>query len=343
VVAFDIAHGRIGRQATVVVSAADGSTRVVVARRGATLLSWQVDRLGSPVELTDGYLDEAELLAQDGVRNGVLAPFPNRIADGRYRFAGQDHDLLPGHGRLARPEVYHGFARGTVFELADARTEPHGARLTFRSTGIRPGRHPGYPFSIDLDVSYRITADGIGVEVLATNTGPDPAPYAAGWHPYFRLASAIDELTLQIPADTLIRTDQALIPFEGPDTFLALEHCPPMDFRRPRRLGAAVIDACYGGLRPGPDGRAETVLRDPATGSELRIWQHSGYLHVFTGDTLARDRRRSIALEPVETLTNAFNREDSATALRIEPGEQRRFEFGVDHRSVADRDPVRDS
>jgi hypothetical protein len=211
------------------------------------------------VELTDGYLDEAELLAQDGVRNGVLAPFPNRIADGRYRFAGQDHDLLPGHGRLARPEVYHGFARGTEFELADARTEPHGARLTFRSTGIRPGRHPGYPFSIDLDVSYRITADGIGVEVLATNTGPDPAPYAAGWHPYFRLASAIDELTLQIPADTLIRTDQALIPFEGPDTFLALEHCPPMDFRRPRRLGAAVIDACYGGLRPGPGDRQRTA------------------------------------------------------------------------------------
>ncbi|MFD8724624.1 hypothetical protein ACFV2H_43370 [Streptomyces sp. NPDC059629] len=102
-----------------------------------------------------------------------------------------------------------------------------------------------------------------------------------------------------------------------------------MDFRTPRRLGDAVVDACFADLCPGPDGRIETVLTDPATGEELRVWQYGGYLHVFTGDTLARDRRASIALEPVEATTDAFNRPEHATALALEPGQQRQFRFGV--------------
>ena len=63
-------------------------------------------------------------------------------------------------------------------------------------------------------------------------------------------------------------------------------------------------------------------------GSSLTIWQERGHMHVFTGDTLARDRRRSIALEPVETPTNAFNQPRLAAALTLQPGETRNFRFG---------------
>lgn len=52
-------------------------------------------------------------------------------------------------------------------------------------------------------------------------------------------------------------------------------------------------------------------------------------MHVFTGDTLARDRRHSIALEPVETPTNAFNHQELADAITLQPGETRGFRFGV--------------
>ena len=331
---FAIEHDHIGTEPTVVVSTPDGSTRVVVAHRGATLLSWQAHQQGEPLELTDGYRSQAELLAQDGVRNGLLAPFPNRIADGRYRFEDRVHDLLPGQEQ-PRPPIYHGFARTTLFDLHRTGTTAHAAWLTFRSTAIRPGTHPGYPFSLDLEVVYLIGDNTIEIEIRARNTGRTPAPYAAGWHPYFRLAATIDELTLQIPADCIVRTDEALIPLHPPHTTAALEQRPAMDFRHPRQIGAAVIDACFGGLRFAPQGRAETVLRDPVTGSELRIWQLEGYLHVFTGDTLARDRRRSIALEPVQTITDAFNRGGFASATRLEPGQQRRFRFGVDHRPAA--------
>ncbi|MFF5299221.1 aldose 1-epimerase [Streptomyces sp. NPDC013161] len=349
---YRIAEGRLGDEPTVTVSAPDGAVRVVLALRGATLLSWRVARgaaeqlteltdateatdateLTEVTELTDGYRDEAELLSQDGVRAGLLAPFSNRVADGRYRYDGRDHDLLPG--RVGDRTVYHGFAREAPFRLVGATTTADSARLVLRSTSIRPDRYPGYPFALDLDVEYTIGRRELGIRIRATNVGETTAPYATGWHPYFTLSRArpIDDLVLQIPAHTLIRTDASLIPLAGKEALLPLDRRPDLDFRTPRRLGDAVIDACFADLAPGPGGRTETVLGDPATGAELRVWQHGGYMHVFTGDTLARDRRASIALEPVEAPTDAYNRPEHANALSLEPGRQREFRFGVMYR-----------
>ncbi|MFD5537060.1 aldose 1-epimerase [Streptomyces sp. NPDC127079] len=337
---YRITESRLGGEPTLVVTAPDDRARAVVALRGATLLSWQVgsDVTGEPKELTDGYRDEKELLAQDGVRAGLLAPFPNRVAHARYRYDGRHHDLLPGHhgDRL----IYHGFAREAAFALAHATTTPDSARLLLRTTAIRPGAYSGYPFAIDLTVEYTLTADELSVDVRATNVGDTTAPHATGWHPYFSLSRPIDDLTLHIPAHTLIRTDAALVPLPGEDARVPLDDRPDLDFRVPRRLGGAVIDACYADLAPGTGGRIETVLADPATGEELRVWQHSGYLHVFTGDTLARDRRASVALEPVEAMTDAFNRPDQAAALALEPGGSRAFAFGVRYVGSADAAPA---
>ncbi|MEU2336000.1 aldose 1-epimerase [Streptomyces sp. NPDC013172] len=333
---YRITESRLGGEPTLVVTAPGDRARAVLALRGATLLSWQVrsEVTGGLKELTDGYRDEKELLAQDGVRAGLLAPFPNRVADARYHYAGHEHDLLPGHhgDRL----IYHGFVRESAFELTRADTTPDLARLLLRTTAIRPGAYSGYPFAIDLTVEYTLTADELSVDVRATNVGGTTAPYATGWHPYFTLSRPVDDLTLRIPAQTLIRTDASLIPLPGEDARVPLDDRPDMDFRMPRRLGDAVIDACYADLTPGPGGRIETVLADPATGEELRVRQHSGYLHVFTGDTLARDRRAAIALEPVEAMTDAFNRPDQTAALALAPGASRTFAFGVTYAGSAD-------
>jgi Aldose 1-epimerase len=209
-----IGHDHLGSEPVITVASADGAARVAVARRGATLLRWHVDRLGVPFDLTDGYRDEPELLAQDGMRDGVLAPFPNRVADARYSFADHEYDLLPG---------------------------------------------------------------------------------------------SLDDWTLQIPAHTLVRTDDALIPLDGADAYQPLDDNPAMDFRRPRGLRGHVIDACFTDLASSHDRRAETVLRNTRTGDELRVWQLAGPMHVYTGDILVRGRRRSrhqperLATTPINT------------------------------------------
>jgi galactose mutarotase-like enzyme len=78
------------------------------------------------------------------------------------------------------------------------------------------------------------------------------------------------------------------------------------------------------------DGLIRCRLRDPATGRQLTIWQRGGLIHVFTGDTLARDPRRSIAIEPVEVMTNSFNRPDCETLIRLAPGATRSFACGAE-------------
>jgi len=50
----------------------------------------------------------------------------------------------------------------------------------------------------------------------------------------------------------------------------------------------------------------------------------------FTADTVSRDVRRSLALEPMESLADAFNRADCADAIRLAPGAERFFRCGVE-------------
>jgi aldose 1-epimerase len=328
---FKVIQGEFGHEP---VSIVEGHGSVVtIAHRGATLLRWLHSTSTAEIDLTDGYATVDELIEQNGVRNGILAPFPNRIALGRYEFAGESYDLLPG-----RPDddrlVYHGFLRELPTRLTDVRTHQHGAQLTFTCDGIRPGAFPGYPFALDIRVVYEITAASIELAVQVHNVGPRAAPYAAGWHPYFRLGSgSIDELELKIPAQSVVRTTPDLIPLPGVEAH-GLPGIDVPDFRQARPIAEAVLDACYSGLVAGDDGISRTLLSNRRTGQSLEIFQESGHMHVFTGDTLARDQRRSIALEPVEVLTNSFNRAELVEQITLAPDSYRFFRCGVRHRAA---------
>lgn len=311
----------------------------VFARRGATLIDWCVPHDGELVALTDGYRTAGELESQNGVRNGIMAPFPNRIAGARYRFDGRDHDLQPG---VPAPErlIYHGFLRNMGLTIANVRETALGASVLFTGT-IRPDAFPGYPFALKINVRVSFTARGLALGVTATNVGEHAAPYAAGWHPYFRLGDApIGRLELTVPATRCVLTDAKLLPLEGDDAFVPVAAAPVPDFRRPRPIGDAVLDVCYANAAPDADGLIRSRLRDPATGRTLTIWQRGGLTHLFTGDTLARDPRRSIAIEPVEAMTNAFNRPECARDLRLPAGATTSFTCGVEFSSDSEIAPL---
>ncbi|BAL25024.1 hypothetical protein AZKH_2718 [Azoarcus sp. KH32C] len=301
----------------------------VFARRGATLLAWRVPHAGEMVPLTDGYATAVEFDSQNGVRNGILAPFCNRIADGRYRFDDRDFDLLPGvpHGQRL---IYHGFLREMDLSVADVQESLAGASALFTGA-IRPNDFPGYPFALKLNVRVSFTARAIALTITGTNIGERAIPYSAGWHPYFRLGDApIETLELTVPAARCVVTDGNLLPLPGEAAYTPVTQAPLPDFREPRPIGDAVIDGCYAGAEAEADGLIRSRLRDPATGRRLTMWQRGGLTHVFTGDTLARDARRSIAIEPVEVMTDAFNRDDCTRTIRLPPGTTSSFSCGVE-------------
>jgi aldose 1-epimerase len=326
---FDAVQGEFSDIDAVIVRNDDAAIWAAVAIEGATLLQWRASVAGSVIDLVDGYADSAELKSQDGVRNGVIAPFVNRIAQDQYRFHAASYDLFPQHSD-GKKLIYHGFLRTMRLDVVDIVTTEAEARIVFATTGFGPDAFAGYPFRVDLEVIYTVTLRGIQLEVTGHNVGDKPAPYGAGWHSYFRLGTGrIDELEVTIPARTVIRTDD-LIPLDGAAAFAPVDASPWLDYRQARRLDGDMLDVCFADLVPDIDGRTRTLLRNPASGAGLSVWQDHGLMHVFTGDTLARDRRRSIALEPVEVMTDAFNRPDCEAAITLLPGAKRSFRCGAD-------------
>jgi aldose 1-epimerase len=323
---YAVGRSSLGDQPIVVLQD-DGGRRVRIACRGAAVLAFEIARGSGSFDIAAGQRDAAEIIARPGSRFAVMAPFAGRIADARYVFEGGTYDLQPGAAPAQR-ESRHGFVRDADFAVAELAAHAGSARATL-SASI--GRHPGYPFAIDLTVSFTLDSAGLTLEARMRNVSDAPAPCFFGWHPYFRVSDGLaDEWLLELPARTLIRTGADLIALAGDAAYVPLDTAPALDFRRARLIGGSVLDQGYTDLVAEADGRIRTRLTDPNTRFSLAVWQERGVMHAFTGDTLKRDARRSIALEPMECMANAFNRAECADALRLDPGAERVYRCGVE-------------
>lgn len=248
-------------------------------------------------------------------RGWVLAPWPNRVADGRYDFDGATHQLPVTE--VARGNALHGLAGWVVWTVA-AHTETR-ARL---ACTLPAGR--GYPTSLDLAVTYDLGDDGLRVTIEATNVGDRRAPYGVGFHPYLTVGSRLDECELTLPAATYSPTDERGLP--GPTEPVA---GTGLDFGTPRRIGATQVDHPFTGLDPA-GGEVTVVLRDPGSGREVRLVCDAAtfpWLHVFTGDDHGVRAREALAVEPMTCPPDAFR---SGTDLVVlAPGDSHRGSFRV--------------
>jgi aldose 1-epimerase len=328
--AFSAARDRLGTHDIAILDDPVRQRQVRIVSRGAAVIGIEITHDGSTFQLADGYRDLTEVEQRPGSRYAVMAPFANRIKDALYRFDGQTYDLAPGAEGDKR-ESRHGFLRDQEFTIERLDADGAGAHAVFVNRSIRPGVHAGYPFAIDVSVHYVLSAAGLEVVASMRNVGEQAAPCFFGWHPYFRVADgAVDAWELQVPASLLIRTDANFIPLPGDEAYVALEDEPAMDFRQWRRIGTTELNHGYAGLHADTDGRARTRVRDPKTGLTVAMWQTRGIVLAFTADTVPRDARRAIALEPMESMSDAFNREDCSAAIRLEPGAERQFHCGIE-------------
>ena len=302
--------------------AGDGALAVVTLK-GATLISWSV----GGVELIDGYANEREFVEQAGMRSAMMIPFSNRIPNGRYRFDGREIAFHADEPHLAGETVLHGLLRTVDFMVAHTSTAEDSATVRFESTALKPGAFSGYPFAVNVAIDIIFTGSGIEIAIEGVNVGETVAPFACGWHPYFMIGDApLDELVAHIPAATRVVVDPDLIPLDGPDAFAPVTG--QFDLREPRAIDGASLDVAFLDFEPGTDGRYHSTLSHPPTGRTIDAWQERGLMHVFTADTIPRPRQ-SFAMEAIEVMTNAVNRPDQADSLRLEPGQRRRFRFGV--------------
>ncbi len=227
----------------------------------------------------------------------LLTPWPNRLEGGHYTFAGADYHLAlsePAHGN-----AIHGLTRWAPW----VKVEHERNEVTLRCL---PHGQQGYPFAVQVDVTYRLAADsGLHVTVTAANKGSHPAPWGTGNHPYVRAGTAsIDECELQLPADRWQPVDDRLIP-SGPAQDV---DGTAFDLRSPRKLAGVQLDHAFTGLRRDADGNAWVRLAGPTLTTAVWLDQANAWLQVFTSDTLEPERRRvAVAVEPMTCPPNAFN------------------------------------
>ncbi len=290
---------------------AAGDHDAVVTEVGATLRAYTV----AGISVIEGF----DLAERSPIGRGqVLMPWPGRVGDGRYSFGGREHQLALSEPSLGN--ALHGLVRWASWQA-----EPLSAARVLMRHRVHP--QDGYPFCIDLEVAYELTANGLSVTATATNRGAGPAPFGAGFHPYLTLGTPrIDTCLLRIPAATVLLMDDRLLPV-GRTAVAATE----LDFRVPRPIGGAQLNTAYTDLAPDGDGLLRVSL-DAPDGRSLTLWADAAFpwLMLFTGDTAPRpeDRRRSLAVEPMTCPPDAFR--SGEDLLRLEPGESATARWGID-------------
>jgi aldose 1-epimerase len=248
----------------------------------------------------------------DGAHGAALVPWPNRLGGGRYRFDGSDLQLP-----LTEPErgnAIHGLLRWRSWRPVEVLDD----RVVL---GNRIHPMPGYPFMLDVLIDYRLGVRGLEVATTATNVGETACPYGSGHHPYLSPGGAgetslIDQCVLSVSGSTRITTDDRGLPRDREDV-----GGTRFDFREGKHLGDLQVDSAFTDLARDERGRAWVRLTGP-DGRTAELWadHHYPYLEVFTGDTLAPDRRRrGLGCEPMTCPPNAFA--TATDVMRLEPGE----------------------
>lgn len=253
----------------------------------------------------------------DGAHGTPLIPWPNRLADGSYRFEGVDHQLA-----LSEPSKHnaiHGLLRWRSWQASERESN----RVVV-STRLHP--LPGYPFALDVSVAYELEDEELTVTTTAVNIGERACPYGAGQHPYISPGEGlVDDCLLELPARVRVLTDDERQLPDGREPVEGGE----FDFRSPRRLGHIRLDYAFTDLTRDAAGRAVTRVSRP-DGSRVEMWvdEHYPFLEVFTADTLVpARRRRGLAVEPMTCAPNGF--QSGEGLVRLDPGESLRTRWGV--------------
>lgn len=241
-------------------------------------------------------------------RGVICAPWPNRLADGRYSFDGGDFQAAVNEED--RGTALHGLVFGAVWKLQE-----HTASSVRLGARIEPS--DGYPGLLDVSIEYELRADGLHSTVRAENAGVDVAPYGVCPHPYLVAGAApLDEWSVQIPAAAFMEVSEDRLLPRG----MSGVEGHPFDFRTERVLGAVEIDHAFTNLIPDANGLAAVRVHDPSgTGVELEWDTAWPWLQIHTADKPAGPSRIGLAVEPMTCPPDAFN--SGTDVVRLAPGE----------------------
>ncbi|WP_174776502.1 aldose 1-epimerase family protein [Cryobacterium mannosilyticum] len=233
-------------------------------------------------------------------RGAILAPWPNRVVDGRYTFGGVEQQL--SITEPSRGHALHGLVSWLNFEAVKQASN----RLILSAT---IEAQPGYPHKVTVEIEFALDVTGLQTTVTALNVGPNAAPFGAAPHPYLVAGEGrVNDWMLELPAHRILTvTPGRLIPLRLRD--INSGDLAALDFRRPRAIDDTLIDQAFTGIDRDKEGTATVrVTTNAGSGVALSWGSECPWVQVHTADQSERSIDRiGLAVEPMTCPPDAFN------------------------------------
>lgn len=237
----------------------------------------------------------------------VLAPWPNRIRDGRYIYRNRLYQAPVNE--VSRKNALHGLVNNRPWEIDEIKS--HEVKM---KTTLLPD--DSYPGQLELSICYTLSSSGLKIEISAKNIGINAAPYGVSIHPYLVADSStkVDEWNLQLFSHQYFKVDpERLLP-------ISIEETPvEFDFVKSQKIRKTFIDHAF---LVGSESflRGISVTAPNGNGVEMRHSENLGWVQIHTADRDGgADSRRCLAVEPMTCPPDAFN--SGIDVIDLEPGQ----------------------
>jgi aldose 1-epimerase len=238
----------------------------------------------------------------------VLAPWPNRIADGKYQFRGRAYSVEVNE--VQRHNALHGLV--TKLEWAVAEIHSDSLVLTLHLPTSK-----GYPWSLDLISRFQIEKEGLRWRIEAINVGVEVAPYGVSIHPYLVTGTdiSVNDFYLSFQSSEFLEVDdERLLPIEVRNVTVR-----GFDFNHSTKIGERFVDHAFK-IPTSPKSNRINVTDENGVGSFMEFDNKARWIQIHTADRDGGpESRRCLAVEPMSCPPDAFN--SGIDLIELNPGQ----------------------
>ena len=244
----------------------------------------------------------------------VLAPWQNRLANGEW-VDPSGRTLRNPINEIGLGNAHHGLVFDAQFSVKEQKTNS----ITFEHL---IDESAGYPFKVNLEISYELSELELVCRFTATNVGAEAAPFVIGFHPYFAIGDSSQAL-LTLPAQSYYTQTKSKLP-DVKVTTLGSD----FDFSNSKVLAGVELDDFFTDL-VAKSGEIVSKLVTAEWSADLHQSDNLKHLVVYLTDQFDSDSGliSALALEPASGAANAFNNQEDL--VLINPGEKFSGHWGV--------------
>ena len=213
--------------------------------------------------------------------SSILFPFVSRIKDGKYTFNNSKYKL--NCNEVDKNNALHGLVYNKTFACTKKALTLNDASVTLQYKDY--GKHQGFPFKFNIELTYTLNKKGIIVSVNIINKDEKPFPFSLGWHPYFYSKNLYDS-TLSFRSNKKYVFDNQQI----------ISGTTDLNIEMPFQLKAVTLDDCY---------LLKTNKIDfltPEYSFKIASTSKENFLQLYTPEVY-----NVIAIEPMTGAGNNFN------------------------------------